>query len=148
MALAIDITDEKGVKTRYHAIKGFSCDGEVITAKLRSYVNKETRDAEQHTLENNQRVVEYERGIEERIAKLDALTAQQEDERDEAEIQRLAEEINTLKLAEDKPTYQQVIDRYYSEQEVQVPYFEPFTVGALYAKITETHATFTKAKMI
>jgi len=54
MALQLDMTDEKGVKTRYHKITVAQCDWTpgttaTITVVVRSYVNKALRDKEDKT---------------------------------------------------------------------------------------------------
>ena len=53
MALKIDTTDSKGVKTNYHRIVGINIVSESVSISVASYVSKEYRDAEKETEYNN-----------------------------------------------------------------------------------------------
>jgi len=46
MAIQKDLTDDKGVKTRYHKIAEFVCTADTITILIRRYVNQTLRKAE------------------------------------------------------------------------------------------------------
>ena len=136
MALQKDITDAKGVKTRYHAIKAFSCDEKEIKITIRSYTTKTTREAEKKAIENNILATNYEKQITDLTTELDNLLGATEPEK-LARIDFLTNEINRLSLAENRPRLVEVEDRFYSEMEIAIPYFEPISVELLYDKICE-----------
>ena len=136
MALQKDITDSKGVKTRYHAIKNFACDGEKINIKIRSYTTKAVREAEKEAIDNNIATKKYNQKIADLSAELDGLVGLT-DEVSTARIVELTKEINRLSLAKDRPQYTETPERFYSEMEIAMPYFEPISLDLLYDKICQ-----------
>lgn len=140
MALKIDITDEKGVKTRYHKIKTFTFNGTNLTVQLSSYVNQAVRDAEKQAVDNNKLAEQYDNDTNDLRAELDRLSAQIQstDDPDPAVVDRAKELSDTLAsraTAQDRPVYATVTDRHYSEITVEVDYFEPLTIDGIYAKL-------------
>lgn len=141
MALKIDITDEKGVKTRYHKIKSFTYDGDLLKITLASYVNQGTRDAEKSAVDGNSLARQYDTTTEELRAELDSLSAQLqpsgEGEPDViAKIQELSQQVNDRVLNPDRPNYATVTDKYYDTYDVDLHYFEPLSLEAIYAKLS------------
>jgi len=140
MALKIDMTDEKGVKTRYHMVRSFTYDKTNIRVSMFSYVNQATRDSEKNIIESNLVAMEYEaelNTVKSQLQELiDKLTAGDETVREEIAI--LTDRLNTMTLAEDKPVYKEPIDTHYSEVEITMPYLEPLSLEALYIKLTES----------
>lgn len=142
MALKIELTDEKGVKVRYLKIHEYKGNSEKITVTLRSYVNQATRDAESQAVEQNRLASEYDANLDKLRSELDSLSSQLQpngegDEEVRARIAELTKEVNSLTLDADRPSYVEEQDRYYSEQEVELDYFEPISLSALYKAISE-----------
>lgn len=136
MGLALDITDTKGIKTRYHIIKSFEWQDCTLKIKLFSYVNQATRDAEKKAVEQNNRVKAWAEELNKKQAELDALVGNP----DEAEkIALLADEINKMKLDENRPQPVEEVDRHYTEDEITLDYCgTPITLDLLYQKLAET----------
>lgn len=137
MALKIDITDEKGVKTRYHKIKSFEYKDGYLKVTITSYVNQTTRDAERSAIEENKQAEIYDNNVEQLRAELDHLSAQlspngEGDADVITRVKELSQQVNDLVSNPDRPTYQPPTDKYYSEQEVNLPYFEPLTLDGIY----------------
>ena len=142
MALKIDITDDKGVKTRYHKIKSFEYQGESLNVKLTSYVNQATRDAEKLAKEMNVQAREYDERTDELRAELDSVSKQlTPDGKGEPEVVaraiELSNEVNERVSNPSRPTYQSETDKYYTETAVELEYFEPLSIDAIYTKIAE-----------
>ena len=66
MAIQKDITDNKGVKTRYHKLDKFVACDDSITANIKSYTNASVRDAEKQAINNNKRAIAYDAEIQRR----------------------------------------------------------------------------------
>lgn len=152
MALKIDITDDKGVKTRYHKIKSFTYEDGKITVKLASYVNQSTRDAEKNAVDGNALASQFDATTEQIRNELDQLSSQLspngEGDKDViARIKELSEEVNTRVADPNRPRYTQVVDRFYDEAEVELAYFEPLTLEGIYAKLS-TEGRYTGAESI
>lgn len=133
MAIQKDITDIKGVKTRYHILREFQTDTREITAKIRSYTTKATRDAEKAVEANNTKFFAYEEKISQLQAELDKIIG---DETQTEKIAQLSEELNALSLSEKRPVFQDFQETHYAEREVRLDYFEPLSIDAIYDKIT------------
>lgn len=141
MALKLDITDEKGVKTRYHKIKSFEYDGKELTVKLTSYVNQAVRDAEKNEKETFENAVEYDKRTDELRKELDTLSKQLTPEgKGEPEIVakavELSNEVNERVTNPDRPQYLELKDKSYNETEIKMEYFEPLTLEAIYDKLS------------
>lgn len=135
MALALDITDNKGVKTRYHAIRSFEYKDGRLSVKLYSYVNQATRDSEKIASSQNAQAQAYEDNLQALRSELDSLIGKT-DEESVARVSELSEQINTLTLDPERPNFVEVVDTHYAEDEVKLDYFEPITTEALYNKIS------------
>jgi hypothetical protein len=140
MALQVDITDEKGVKTRYHKIRSILFDTDNIVVTMRSYVNQATRDAEKKAVEGNALATKYDNEINDLRAQLDELSAQLQPngEGDPAvieQIKELSQQLNDKVSAPDRPQYYQIIDKYYNESTIELPIIDPVTLDALYVKL-------------
>jgi len=151
MALRIDITDDKGVTTQYHKIKSFEYDGKELTVKLASYVTKAMRDAEKAVIDTNNLALQYDENVETLRTELDTLSSQLTPEgKGEPEVVaraiELTDEVNTLVLNTERPIYAPETDKYYTETEIKIEYFEPLTLEAIYDKIAtdERYATTKK----
>ena len=152
MALKIDITDEKGVKTRYHKIKKFEYKDGVLLVKMSSYVNQATRDAEKEAVEINRQALQYDRTTDELRDELDQLGSQitPNGEGDEDIINRVKElsnEVNERVTNPNRPQYVDLVDKAYGETDVELPYFEPLTFDGIYAKLS-TGGRYTGAESV
>lgn len=137
MALKLDITDEKGVKVRYHAIRSFKYTPEkTLEVSLYSYVNQATRDTEKNIVEQNAAAVAYDNNLNQLRAELtkasDEIIADENnaDARDRAI--KLTDQVNELTLSPDRPYVTEVTDTHYTEDVILLPYIEPLTLDSLY----------------
>lgn len=140
MALKIDITDDKGVKTRYHRIKSFRYSPDELIVTLASYVNQSTRDAEKEAIDGNRLAEQYDATTEELRNELDNLSSQlspngEGDPEVIARIKELSTEVNERVTNTNRPQYSQVVDKSYDTYDVNLPYFEPLTLDGIYAKL-------------
>lgn len=140
MALQIDITDIKGVKTRYHRVRSITLAGDTIEIKMRGYVNQATRDAEKNALKNNEASDAYDRETEQIRQQLDALSAQLQPngEGDPAvieQIKELSQQVNDRTSNTARPQWTPVVDRYYDETDITLPVFEPLTLDGIYQRL-------------
>lgn len=140
MALKLDITDDKGVKTRYHKIKSLEYDGEELKIRLVSYVNQAVRDAEKLAKETTKQAFEYDKRTEEIRKELDTLSSQlTPDGKGEPEVVaravELSNEVNERVTNPDRPQYQEATEKSYNETEIKMEYFEPLTLEAIYDKL-------------
>lgn len=143
MALKVDITDDKGVKTRYHRIEAFTYRDGKLKVSVRGYVNQTTRDAEKLAVESNQQALQYDMDTEDMRNQLDNLSAQLQpngegDPEVIAQIQELSAQVNERVSNQARPLYSQVVDKYYDESEVELDWFEPLTMESLYAALAQT----------
>lgn len=141
MALKIDITDEKGVKVRYHKIKSFKYADGNLKITLASYVNQATRDAEKIASDSNVLAEQYDATTDQIRAELDSYSAQltpngEGDPEVIAKIQELSQQVNDRVANPDRPTYTQVADKYYDTYDTELPYFEPLSLENIYAKLS------------
>ena len=133
MALKLDITDSKGVKTRYHRICSVEFNASTIIVKLHSYVNQATRDSEKNAVDQNAKVRAYEDKINALRLEFDGLIGNEDETERTVE---LSNQINELELDPARPQYSPVVDTHYSEDEVTLPALENFTLDAVYALLT------------
>ena len=141
MALKIDITDGKGVKTRYHKIKSFTYEDGVVTVTMTSYVNQTTRDAEKKAKESAAAAEKYDQDTEALRRELDQLSAQLQpngegDPEVAARIKELSGQVNERVSNPNRPQYLPPVENEYDEQEVKLAWFEPMTMDALYQALT------------
>lgn len=153
MALKIEITDEKGVKTRYHKIRGFIYNGDVLTVRLISYVNQTIRDAEKDKTENNAQAIAYDKNLDAKRRELDELSKQVspsgEGEDDViARIKELSAEVNDLASNPNRPQYQSLFNNFYDEVELDIAYFEPLSLEAIYKKLAQETNRYKGAESI
>lgn len=135
MALKLELTDNKGVKTRYYRIKSMEIEGGKIRVRLFGYVNQATRDAEKVALEKNALADAYDNNLYTLRQELNgSLGNEDETER----IAELSSQINDLEFATDRPTRSELADTHYSEDDVVVDYFEPLTTEGVYQKVAQT----------
>lgn len=135
MAIAKQITDDRGIIARYHRIHRIEIEGGTIKIKLRTYVNQDLRDAEKNALESNastQQFYDELHALQEELDKL--VLANSEHDHDET-IKELSERVN--KKSENMPVYQVVIDKYAAESDEEIAYFEPLSISGIYEKLLE-----------
>lgn len=135
MAIYKAVRDSKGIKTLYHKINKFEADGKTITITVHSFVNADYRDREKTLGNKNIAAMERQSQIQDMQEQINALIELNVDESKTPEIQELSEQINTLVLDPDAPVQQSVNDLHASELQIEVPYFEPLTMEALYGAI-------------
>lgn len=141
MALKLDITDSKGVKTRYHKVKSFEVkDGKVIVT-VSGYVNQAMRDYEKNATENNDTVEAYRQETERLQELVDAKSAELANNQDNQELHdevvRLSNDLNARHLNPDKPVFMTPEDKYYTTEQVEINYFEPLSYEGIYGKLLE-----------
>lgn len=141
MALKLDITDAKGVKTRYHKIKSFEVrEGKVIVT-MSSYVNQTMRDYEKNANENNVAYETYRQETEalqnEVDTKSNQLASDQENEELRNEVVELSNQLNERLMNPDKPVWVTPEDKYYADEKVELDFFEPITFESIYTKLLE-----------
>lgn len=141
MALKKDITDIKGVKVRYHKLASFELKDGALVVKVRGYVNQATRDSERDARTGNELYFAYNQETEAMQADLDeksaALASMPDDESPEraalkAEVVELTDKYNDRITNGTRPEWQNPVDRYYNETEVQLPFIEPLTFESMY----------------
>lgn len=140
MALKIDITDGKGVKTRYHVIRSFKYEQDNgISIEVYGYVNQATRDAEKKAVLQNENARAYDLNLDSIRQQLDeaSKTYQLDQENIEARDKavELTENINSLALDPNRPTFVLTPETHYSVETIGIPYFEPITLEGLYSKL-------------
>lgn len=140
MALKKEITDNRGVKTRYHSIVSFVCNKKVIVLRVYSYVNQVMRDSEKAVDTQNQKALEYDEATDALRAELDSQSAKlvAGDESVRKRIVELTDEVNERTLNPDRPQQANYEAKHYSEMEIVIDYFEPITMEGLYDKLAET----------
>lgn len=150
MALKLDITDEKGVKTRYHAVKSYQLKDSQLEVTVKSWVNLETRDAERLGEANNADAKAYDAETETLRQELDALSAQLANGDDSVQdrVVELSNQVNERTLNNERPTYLKVVDRHYTENTTVMDYFEPITLEAIYNRLTAEGAKFYGAETV
>lgn len=132
MALKKDITDEKGVKTRYYRIKGIELEGGKIRVKLHSYVNQTTRDSEKNAIEQNAKAQAYQDSLNAIRAELDSLVGNSdEDDR----VRELTDQVNAMESNPDRPAFTTIVDTHYGEDEVVIDNVETLSLEAIYEKL-------------
>ena len=146
MALKIDITDGRGVKTRYSAIRSFLYERGKLKVTLYGYVNQATRDAEKQL---EQAVIDaeaYDLETQRLADELDVLAPKQHDptlteqelEALRVEVAELTKQVNDRKLNPDRPRVEQIPDTHYSEHVIEIDYFEPLSLSGIYDRLVET----------
>ena len=133
MGLTLDITDARGVKTCYHIIKSFEWEDCKLKIKLFSYVNQDTRNAEKQAIEQNRLVKAWTDELAKMQAELDRLIGNEDAVERVAELTDL---INQKQLDDNRPQPVEIVERHYSEDEVELEYCgSPITLESLYQKL-------------
>lgn len=129
MALKIDITDEKGVKTRYHKITRVEFDSTSVYVTLIGFVNATLRDAEKA----NQDIAESYQAYQDELDTLkdQVSTTPEGVEKDELRT-KLADKLASA------PARPELVKLNYNERSVTLPYFEPLSISSVYGKLAET----------
>jgi hypothetical protein len=135
MALKLEVTDNKGVKARYHRVRSLEFGGGKIKVTLFGYVNQATRDSEKNALDGNAKARAYEDNLASLRAELNDIIGNTEQEE---RVVELTNQINELELATDKPKFTEVVDTHYSEDEVEIDYLEAMTLEGVYTKLAES----------
>ena len=146
MAIQKDITDNKGVKTRYHKLDKFVACDDSITANIKSYTNASVRDAEKQAIDNNKRAIAYDAEIQTLRNKLDKAQTENVDGAKDDFVAQLVDEINKKEFDTARPRLVEVVERHYSEKEFKISYFEPITQEAIYNKLMEDYSEFEGGK--
>lgn len=139
MALIKDITDSKGIKTSYHKIQSFTYEDGKLVVRVASYASKGMREAEQAVEEQIQDYNDYEKETDVTRTELDKLVSKQIEGKkvDVEEVKRLTGIVNERSFAEERPQLVEPIQTSYDIAEVELEYFEPLTLEAIYTKLSE-----------
>lgn len=132
MALKKQITDEKGIITRYHKIQSFETDRRTIMIQIRSFVTDALRQKELQAEQQNTDADTAAAGIAILQAQISGLMEQNTDGSKTDEIKDLTEQLNTQATNQDAPRYVPVNQLHASELEVKLEYFEPISLASLY----------------
>lgn len=130
MALKKDITDEKGVKTRYHKIVKLEVFATYIVVYLLGYVNASLRDAEKVDLERAEAYQLHELNLT-KIKEALADSTLSSDERS-----NLLTELNDAIV--NTPPAPDNLQLHYAETSTIIDYFEPLSIPLVYQKLTES----------
>ena len=145
MAIQIDITDDKGVKTRYHKIQKYTYDAEktskadpnvktcdTMTITLRHYVNATLRDAQKNALAQNAKVDAYEKNEMDLQAQLMDLMTKNTDGSLDAQVESISDKLNALFIDTNRPKRVDATDKFYYEDEIEIPFSEPISQATIY----------------
>jgi hypothetical protein len=135
MAIAKQITNEKGVISRYHKIHKVEILGDKIKMTVRNYVNQDMRDAEKTAQKNNEKAQAQQLQIYELRQRLEELMAKNTEHDFDAEVKDVSEKINAAEA--NQLQFTPVVDKFAEEVEEEIAYFEPFTMAAAYGRLIE-----------
>lgn len=136
MAIKKQITDNKGIITRYHKISGFEASTLGIRIHLLSFVNDSLRQEELAVEAENVEAAKHEEQVKNLQDQITALMEQNEDGSKNDEIREISDKVNELALDPEAPKYTESVKLHASEVSVEIPYFEPITIESLYEAIT------------
>lgn len=140
MAIFKEITDNKGITTRYHKIQQIQTDLRVMTVSVRSFVAADFRQQEQDREAQDEARAQREQEIEDLQNQITGLVEQNTDGSKTEEIRELSEQVNALVLADDIPQTTYTLGQHAAELEIQIPYFEPISLETLYQKLASTES--------
>lgn len=136
MAIKLDITDDRGVVTNYHTIKSFAYEDGKLSVKLNSYVDESMRDKEKDTKKQNIDAEKYDEKIQKVQKQLDKHVGVDSDVARKKAVE-LTKKLNDMTLGDDRPKYSKERDLYCATNDIELEYFEPITLEAIYNKLNE-----------